>query len=79
MQFKVVRFLIGSDASKDQSQTDFWTNLTNMDEHFWTQQPASITVKLSEFGLFPAMKTLRVCLRCLWSRGIFPEFREPAV
>ena len=49
-----------------------------MDKHFWAQQPPSITVKLSEFWLFPAMKTLWVCLRCLWSRVTFPEFREPA-
>ena len=53
----------------------YWTN---MGKHFWTQQPPSITVKLSEFWLFPAMNTLWVCLSCLWSRVTFPEFREPA-
>ena len=50
MQFEVVRFLVGPEASKDQSQTDFGRNT---DTHFWAQQPPSITVKLSEFCFLP--------------------------
>ena len=40
-----------------------------MDKHFWTQQPRSIIVRLSEFWLFPAMKTLWICLCCLCSES----------
>ena len=70
MQFEVVWFLVGPEASKDQSQT--WANA------FWRQQPPSITVKLSKSMVVSCHENLVELVFVVWnlSSGLkLPEFR----